>query len=102
MCARKDSLLRVRAFIIVRRYRYAKILESLAAGIRSGATPAPGGREEAPRQTTAITGCRRRAAAIDLRMRQLAEEAVPRSAIIGRIVAHVADLGAIWNATTDE
>nr|WP_294565471.1 transposase [uncultured Rhodopila sp.] len=82
-------------------YRYAKILESLAAGIRSGAIPVPG-REAAPQQMTAMSGHRRRAAAIDLRMRQLAEEAVPRSAIIGRMVAHVADLGAIWNATTDE
>ena len=82
-------------------YRYAKILESLAAGIRSGAIPVPG-REAAPQQTTAMSGHRQRAAAIDLRMRQLAEEAVPRPAIIGRMVAHVADLGAIWNATTDE
>jgi hypothetical protein len=82
-------------------YRYAKILESLAAGIRSGAIPVPG-REEAPRQTTAMSDHRQRAAAIDLRMRQLAEEAVPHSAIIGRMVAHVADLGAIWNATSDE
>ena len=82
-------------------YRYAKILESLAAGIRSGAIPVPG-REAAPGQTTAMSRHRQRAAAIDLRMRQLAEEAVPRSAIIGRMVAHVADLGAIWNATTDE
>ena len=82
-------------------YRYAKILESLAAGIRSGAIPVPG-REAAPQQMTAMTGHRQRAAAIDLRMRQLAEESVPRPAIIGRMVAHVADLGAIWNATTDE
>ena len=82
-------------------YRYAKILESLAAGIRSGAIPVPG-REAAPQQMTAMTGHRQRAAAIDLRMRQRAEESVPRSAIIGRMVTHVADLGAIWNATTDE
>jgi hypothetical protein len=42
------------------------------------------------------------AAAIDLRMRQLADEGVPRSAIIDRMTAYVVDLGKIWNATTDE
>ncbi len=82
-------------------YRYAKILESLAAGIRSGAIPVPG-RKAAPQQMTALTDHRRLAAAIDLRMRQLAEEGVPRLAIIGRMVAHVVDLGKIWNGTTDE
>ena len=73
-------------------YRYAKILESLAADIRSGVIPVPG-REEAPGQTTAMTGHRQRAAAIDLRMRQLAAEAVPRSAIIGRMAAFSAQSG---------
>ena len=62
-------------------YRYAKILESLATGIQSGAIPVPG-RKEAPRQTKPVTDHRQRAAAMDLRMRQLAEEGVPRSAII--------------------
>jgi hypothetical protein len=45
---------------------------------------------------------RQRAAAIDLRMRQLTKEGVPRSAIIDRMTAYVVDLGEIWNATTDE
>lgn len=58
-------------------YRYAKILESLATGIQSGAIPVPG-RKEAPRQTKTVTDHRQRAAAMDLRMRQLAEEGVPR------------------------
>jgi hypothetical protein len=35
-------------------------------------------------------------------MRQLAEEGVPRSAIIDRMTAYVVDLGEIWNTTTDE
>jgi hypothetical protein len=82
-------------------YRYAKILESLAAGIRSGAIPVPG-RKEAPRRTKPATDHRQRAAAMDLRMRQLAEEGVPRSAIIDRMTGYVVDLGEIWNATTDE
>jgi hypothetical protein len=81
--------------------RYAKILESLATGIQSGAIPVPG-RKQPPRQTTPVTDHRSRAAAMDLRMRQLAEEGVPRSAIIDRMMAYVVDLGTIWNATTDE
>ena len=82
-------------------YRYAKILESLATGIQSGAIPVPG-RKEVPQQTEPATDYRQRAAAMDLRMRQLAEEGVPRSAIIDRMTAYVVDLGKIWNATTDE
>lgn len=82
-------------------YRYAKILESLATGIQSGAIPTPG-RTAAPRQTEQATGYRQLAAAMDLRMRQLAEEGVPRSAIIERMAGYVVDLGTIWNATTDE
>ena len=82
-------------------YRYAKILESLATGIQSGAIPVPG-RKEAPRQTEPVTDYRQLAAAMDLRMRQLAEEGVPRSAIIERMTGYVIDLGKIWNATTDE
>ena len=35
-------------------------------------------------------------------MRQLADEGVPRSAIIDRMTAYVVDLGEIWNAITDE
>jgi hypothetical protein len=58
-------------------YRYAKILESLAAGIRSGAIPVPG-RTKTPQQTTPTTDYRQLAAAMDRRMRQLAEEGVPR------------------------
>jgi hypothetical protein len=82
-------------------YQYAKILESLAAGIQSGAVPVPG-RKEPPRQTTSGTDHRSRAAAMDLRMHQLTEEGVPRSVIIERMTAYVVDLGKIWNATTDE
>ena len=82
-------------------YRYARILESLAPGIQSGATPPPG-RTAPPRQTEQATGYRQLAAAMDLRMRQLAEEGVPRSAILERMAGYVVDLGTIWNATTDE
>jgi hypothetical protein len=82
-------------------YRYAKILESLATGIQSGAIPVPG-RNEAPQQTEQATGYRQLAAAMDLRVRQLAEEGVPRSAIVERMAGYVVDLGKIWNSTTDE
>ncbi len=53
-------------------HRYAKILEALADGIQSGAIPVPG-RQQPPRQTP-VTELRTHAAAIDLRMRQLAAE----------------------------
>ena len=82
-------------------YRYAKILEAFAAGIQSSAIPVPG-RKEPPRQTTSSIDYRQLAAAMDLRMRQLTEEGVPRSAIIDRMTAYVVDLGKIWNATTDD
>jgi len=82
-------------------YRYAKIVESLAAGIQSGAIPVPG-RKQPPRQTTSTTDYRPLAAAMDLRMRQLADEGVPRSAIVERMTGYVVDLGKIWNSTTDE
>jgi hypothetical protein len=82
-------------------YRYAKILESLATGIQSGAIPVPG-RTETPRQTKPVTDYRQLAAAMDLRVRQLTEEGVPRSAISERMTGYVVDLGKIWNSTTDE
>ena len=82
-------------------YRYAKILELLASGIQSGAIPVPG-QKEAPRQTEPVTDYRQLAAAMDLRVRQLVEEGVPRSALIERMTGYVVDLGKIWNSTTDE
>ncbi|MGD0108629.1 MAG: hypothetical protein ABSC06_32000 [Rhodopila sp.] len=82
-------------------YRYAKILEALAASIQSGAIPVPGW-QEPPRQTTSSNDYRQLAAAMDRRMRQLADEGVPRSAIIDRMTAYVADLGRIWSSTNDE
>ena len=60
------------------------------------------GRQEVPQQTEQATGHSHLAAAIDLRVRQLAQEVVPRSAIIERMTGYVADLGKIWNSTTDE
>jgi hypothetical protein len=69
--------------------------------LSSGAIPVPG-RKEAPRQTKPVADHRQRAAAMDLRVRQLAEEGVPRSAIIERMTGYVVDLGKIGNSTTDE
>ena len=82
-------------------YQYAKILEAVAGGIQSGAIPVPG-RTAAPQPAQPTADHRQRAAGIDLRMRQLAEEGVPQSAIIDRMTAYVPDLGIIWNTTSDE
>jgi hypothetical protein len=82
-------------------YRYAKIIESRAAGIQSGAIPVPG-QKGPPRQENSVSDHYQLAAAIDLRMRQLAEEGVPHSAIIERMTGYIADLGKIWNSTTDQ
>jgi hypothetical protein len=81
--------------------RYAQVLERLAGGIAAGAIPGLG-QTARPRPTPSTIDCRPLAAAIDLRMRQLAEEAVPPSAIIADMAGHVVDLGKIWNATTDD
>ena len=75
-------------------HRYTRILASLAAGIHSGAIPMPG-RTKAPQQTKPVVACRQIAAAIDLRMRQLAEERVPRSAIIERMTGYIPDLAKV-------
>ena len=60
------------------------------------------GRKAVHQQTEQATGHRQLAAAMDLRVRQLADEGVPRSAIIERMAGYVVDLGKIWNSTTDE
>jgi hypothetical protein len=83
-------------------YRFAKVLERTASGIQSGAIPVPGGRQTPSRQTDPLQDCRELAAAMDLRMRQLAEEGVPTQAIIGRMTGHLVDLQKIWTSTTDE
>ena len=81
-------------------FRFAKVLERAARGIQSGAIPIPGGRQAPSRQTDPLGACRNLAAAMDLRMRQLAEEGVPTQAIIGRITGHLVDLQKIWTSTT--
>ena len=45
---------------------------------------------------------RKLAAGIDLRMRQLAAEGVPDSALISRMMAHMIELQRIWTSTTDQ
>ncbi len=45
---------------------------------------------------------RRIAAAIDLRVRQLAGHHLSDSALVDQMVAYMADLQALWNSTTDE
>lgn len=82
-------------------HRYAKLLEALATGMQSGAIPVPGPAEP-PRQTQPMADHRQRAAAIDLRMRQLAEQTMTKAAIIGSMAGYVTDLGTVWNVTSDE
>jgi hypothetical protein len=83
-------------------FRFAKVLERTARGIQSGAIPVPGGRQAPSRQTDPLGACRNLAAAMDLRMRQLAEEGVPTQAIIGRMTGHLVDLQKIWTSTSDK
>ena len=82
--------------------RYVQVLEQLAACIASGAAMGPLGHTALPRQAEATIDCRPLAAAIDVRMRHLTQEALPRSAIIGYMAGYVVDLGKIWNTTTDD
>jgi hypothetical protein len=83
-------------------YRFAKVLERTARSIQSGAIPVPGSRQAQSRQSDPLQACRELAAAMDLRMRQLAEEGVATEAIIGRMTGHLVDLQKIWTSTTDE
>jgi hypothetical protein len=83
-------------------YKFAKVLERTARGIQSGAIPVPGGGQSQSRQTDSLGACRELAAAMDLRMRQLAEEGVPTNAIIGRMTGHLLDIQKIWTTTTDD
>jgi hypothetical protein len=81
--------------------QYAKILERTARGIRSGAIAVSGTRA-APRQTDPMSECRRLAAAMDLRMEQLAAQGVAASVVIDRMAGHVPDLQRIWTSTSDD
>jgi hypothetical protein len=81
--------------------QYAKVLERTARGIQSGAIAVPGRRAK-PRQNDPMSAYRRLAAAIDLRMEQLAAEGVPVSAVIDRMVGHMPDLHRIWTSVTDD
>ena len=81
--------------------QYAKVLERTARGIRSGAIAVPG-RRASPRPNDLMSECRRLAAAMDLRMEQLAAEGVPVSAVIDRMAGYVPDLHRIWTSTSDE
>jgi hypothetical protein len=81
--------------------QFAKILDRTARGIQSGAIPVPGRRAPA-RRSSATTEARRLAAEIDLRMRQLAEQEVPPSAVIERMGTYVIHLQKIWTSTSDD
>jgi hypothetical protein len=81
--------------------QFAKILERTARGIHSGAIPVPGGRAAA-RRGSATSEAGRLAAEIDVRMRQLAEQGVPPSAIIERMATYVVHLQKIWTSTGDD
>jgi hypothetical protein len=81
--------------------QFAKILERLARGIHSGAIPVPG-RQPARRETEPAGDLDRLAAAIDLRMRQLGEQAVPLSGVIQLMTPYILHLQRIWSSTSDE
>lgn len=81
--------------------QYAKILERTARGIRSGSIAVPG-RRAPPRRNDLMSECRRLAAAMDLRMEQLAAEGVPAAELIDRMAGHLPDLQRIWTSTTDD
>lgn len=80
---------------------FAKILERTAQAIGSGALAVPG-KQSTPRQQDSVGEFRRLAAAMDLRMRQLAEEAVPVTAVLDRMAGHLLDLHRIWTSTSDD
>jgi hypothetical protein len=80
---------------------FANILERTAQAIGSGALAVPG-KQSTPRQNGSIGENRRLAAAMDLRMRQLAEEGVPAPAVLDRMSGHLLDLHRIWTSTSDD
>jgi len=81
--------------------QFAKVLERTARGIQSGAIAVPGRRAEPP-PNDPMSEYRRLAAAMDLRMEQLAAAGVPVSAVIDRMTGHLPDLHRIWTSTADD
>jgi len=81
--------------------QFANLLERTAEAIQSGAIAVPG-RPATPRQNEPMDEWRKLAAAMDLRMRQLAEEGVPLTAVIERMTGYLLDLHKIWTSTTDD
>ena len=75
-------------------YRFAKILERLAADIASGKIKVPG--------TRTISNEHQIAAAIDQRMCQLEATGIGGAALLERMVGHVLDLERLWSTTSDE
>ena len=75
-------------------YRFAKILETLAAGIASGKIKVPGGRT--------VNKEHRIAAAIDTRLRQLEAKGIGGAALLEQMVGHILDLQWLWSTTSDE
>lgn len=75
-------------------YRFAKIVESLAAGPASGQIQAPGG--------NTVFKENRLASAINQRVLQLEAQGINGDALIGRMVGHILDLQRIWSTASDE
>jgi hypothetical protein len=75
-------------------HRFAKILETLAAGIATGKIKVPGGRT--------VSKEHRIAAAIDSRVRQLEAKGIGDAALLGQMVGHILDLQWLWSTVSDE
>jgi hypothetical protein len=75
-------------------YRFAKIIESIAAGLASGKIEVPGG--------NTVFEENRVASAINQHVLQLEAKGITGSALIAHMVGHILDLQRLWSTTTDE
>ena len=75
-------------------YRFAKILETLAAGIATGKIKVPGGR--------AVSKEHKIAAAIDQRVRQLEAKGLGDAALLEHMAGHILDLQWLWSTVSDD
>jgi len=75
-------------------YRFAKIIETIAAGIAAGKVDVPGGKT--------VNEEHRIAAAIDQRVRQLEATGITGAALLEPMVGHMLDLQRLWSTTSDE
>lgn len=75
-------------------YRFAKIVESIAAGLASGKIEVPGG--------NTVFDENRAASAINQRVLQLEAKGVNGRALLEHMVGHILDLQRLWSTASDE